>query len=208
MATWATFYPYLASHVPGCPDPVMDRALSQSAAEFFRRTRAWIEWLPGVTTAAGVREYALPLAGYTTGAEVVRIEQATINALPLPILSFRDASTNWANYEQPNEGILSFDRENFTTATAYGAGQLIEIQASLMPSDLATGIPDRLFPPYVDDIVAGARARLMLIPGTDFASPQLAIDARNAFERAIDNKTVDAFRGHTGIAKRVRASWC
>ena len=142
------------------------------------------------------------------GAEVVRIEQATINALPLPILSFRDASTNWANYEQPNEGILSFDRENFTTATAYGAGQLIEIQASLMPSDLATGIPDRLFPPYVDDIVAGARARLMLIPGTDFASPQLAIDARNAFERAIDNKTVDAFRGHPGIAKRVRASWC
>lgn len=86
MATWASFYPRIMVHVPGCSIPLLDQELRIAASTFFDMTRAWSDWLDPITTQAGIAEYDLDAP---SGARIVRLERARIDGQDLTILPFR-----------------------------------------------------------------------------------------------------------------------
>ncbi len=204
MANWSAFFPDLLPHVMGCPDPLAAQELRRAAAEFFRRTRAWSEWLEPVTTRANVREYDLDLPNQS---DVVRVEQATLDGQPFAVGSFRECESNPARLAQTGNGLTSLDRKTFVLDREPAAGRLVEIRVSLMPSKNATGIDDRLYDQYADDILSGAKHRLMQLAATPFFNPQLAVQAKAAFDAAVATRNVDAWRGHTGNTPRARPKW-
>jgi len=205
MATWADFYPELMPHVVGCPYPTADVALREAARSFFRRTRTWREWLDPERVVAGVREYDLPLP---SGAMVVRIERCTVDGVPMDVLSHKEQLSDFVRYEQPDRGLLSRDRASFVLTRSLPAGVRVAAEVSLMPTKTGPGIPDDLFAQFAQDIVEGAKHRLMLIPQTPFYNEGLAAVAMNSFEQAVATKTVEAWMGATGQVPHRRARWC
>lgn len=205
MKAWSSFYPDLLPHVPGCPDPVADHELRRASREFFRRTRAWAVWLDAVTVAAGTRAYDLDLP---QDAQVVRLEKATVNGQPLNVMSITQLNTDIDTDPIDKPGLTTTDRSTFTLTEGYPDGALIKVRVSLMPTRAAYGIPDELFYRYSEDIVAGAKSKLMLYPKTDFYNETLAAIAGVEFEAAINNKAVDVWRGGTGKTPRARLRLC
>lgn len=199
---WSAFMPELLTFADGCPVPMAESKARQAAIEFFRRTRAWVEWLDPVTSSSdSSMEYDLEAP---SGSDVVRIEQATLGGSQIPVLSSRDAVQDVG---QSDLQLVSRDLKTFLLGGAIAAGLLIQVQAALAPSRTSKGIPDDLFEKYVDDIAHGARAKILSIPGTSFYSPDIFMLEQAAFESSIATKSVDAWRGLTKNTPRPRVNF-
>lgn len=205
MATWDLWFPDVMVHAPTAPDPLVRQALCRAAREFFRRTRIWTEWLDPVTTMAGTGlEYSFDPPPQT---ELLRIEQATVNGLPLKVKSFRDNANDWVRYPDGERQLVSRDLETFILAGTFAVDEIVQPQASLLPSLRATGIPDYLASSYLEAIAEGAKSLLLMTPG-DLYKPELAALARSLFSAAIAGETVDAYRSHTNEVPRAHPKWC
>jgi len=205
MALWSAFFPDLLPATPGCPDPLLEKETRTAAIEFLRRTRAWVEWLDPATTLDGLVTYDFELP---TGADVSRVERATLDGNGIEILSYRDAPHDWTLKELTDQGVITRDRKTFSLGTPVAAGRTIQVQVALIPSRASTGLPDDLFERYSNEIAAGALARLLLTSNTAFYKPDLAAVKKAEFDSAIASFAVDAWRGHAAHTPRARPKFC
>lgn len=204
MTPWSTYFPDVLAHVPGAPDPIVEQSLCRAAREFFRRTRAWVQWLDPVTTqAAQSTEYSFVIPA---GSEVVRLERATRNGAALEVSAFRELQVDPAVVEIPGSSIVSPDLRIFQI-TGASDGDQIQAQVSLMPTPTATGLPDELASRYLDAIVAGGRSILLMIRSTTWYDPKAASVARAEFESLIAQLAVSTFMSNTNVVPRARARW-
>lgn len=202
---WSSFYPELRTFAGGASEPLLELKTRQAAIEFFQRTRAWVEWLDPVISLDGLVEYDFDIP---VGSDVARVERATVDGAPVVIQSYRDAPHDWSRADLVNQGVVSRDLKTFRLGNAVAAGLLIQVQVALTPSRTATGLPDDLFDKYKDDIVHGARSKLLEIPNTTFYQPDVAGREFALFEAAIDGNAVSAWRGLTGNTPRARVKFC
>jgi hypothetical protein len=204
VALWSAFYPDVLVYVPGCPDPTVDQALRDASIEFFRRTRAWMEWLEPIFTAGALREYELELP---TGAEVVRIERATRNGQPLEVQGFRTLAADPARTAGGDLALVSADRVAVLLTQAVAPKERVQVQASLRPTATAAGLGDTLFGQHRQAIAEGAKHRLLRMPGP-LHKPREAEEARLLFEAAVARAGVDSWRSHTNATPRAQPKWC
>lgn len=137
---WSAFVPLLAPYAAACPNPLLEAEARRAAIRFFRRTRAWVEWLDPVLSMEGKAEYDMDVP---TGADVVRVERATLGGNPLAILSFRDAPRILL--------ALIWQAKAWSAPTVKPlcwAMPSLQVQVALAPSLSATGLPDDLFLAY------------------------------------------------------------
>lgn len=205
MAVWASLHPRLVPHVMGCPVPVLDAELRNASQEFFERTRAWREWLPVITMVTGDRTY--PLAP-PTGSFVVRLEKATKNGNPLEVQGAMTLDKDPLLHTTSDEGMSSADRASIVMSKDVTAGDIIQVQASLAPTQDSTGIPDALVLHYRDALVAGALSRIRMLPGQKFFDPKLAAVNLIKFTSEIDRVSALVWRSHTNNQPRRRPLWC
>lgn len=201
---WSAFVPLLAPYAAACPNPLLEAEARRAAIRFFRRTRAWVEWLEPVLSVADKAEYDLEVP---TGADVVRVERATLSGNPLPVLSFRDAPKDFASSDLASQGLLSANRKTFVLGNAVAAGQTLQVQVALAPGLTSTGLPDDLFELHGLDIANGALSVILAVPGAGFYQPDLAMLKGAHFEGAINAVSVDAWRGFTASTPRVKAKF-
>jgi len=206
MALWSDLYPELLIAAPGAADPLLDRSLARAAQEFYRRTRIWRQWLAPITVLAATRGYTLTLPADTN---VVRLEFAKRNDGDFPILSQRSIDVDLGSHQWREHGLVSTDRRTITLARDLPAGDVLRIEASLMPDlETATGIADADLDQYGRDIAEGAKAILLSQNRAPWADPAGAAEARNKFDIAIGCKAWDSYRGMTNGVPRARPKWC
>jgi hypothetical protein len=198
MASWSAFYPLLLDAAPSAPDPVLDQALLGASREFYDRTRLWRPWFL-VTTADLTRQYDLPVQA---DADMVRLEQATLNGKPYSILRADAFGLDLAVQEGDEAGLVAVaaDLKKITLVRAVPDASQIRVQASLQPSETATGVADPDWAQYARQIAAGAKAILLAQsdrPWTDLTGAGLA---RATFEVAIND---GCYRRHLGAANTV-----
>lgn len=206
MAAWDFWFSRVKLHAPDAPDPLVNQALIDASRDFFQRSRAWMEWLdPAVSQAGTGIEYDFDLPSQT---ELVRIERATRNGNPLVVQSYRQKSRDWMRDQGGEQALVSRDMLSFALTGNFPAGDEIQVQVSLMPSLRAAGIPDYLATRYLIPIAEGAKAILLLIPGTGFYQPELAVMSRRTFDQQISEAAMAAYRGHTNQVPRLSVNWC
>lgn len=202
---WSALHPQMLPWVTGAPEPRINQALVKAGREFFRRTRAWREWLAVITTVDGQRQYTLTRP---TGTEVVRLEAATLDGRPFAVLSAQVFEDNLALREGAVHGLVSEDRRTVQLVRAVAAGSALQLRASLLPLEGATGLPDAVMAHCGDDVAQGALADLLSQPNAPWRDPLEAKDRRGMFEVAIGCKSVEAYRGAVGGMPRARVKWC
>lgn len=206
MAAWDFWFPDVLVHAVNAPDPLVRQALCRAARDFFLRTRAWTQWLDVTTTNAGEGvEYDFDIPSQT---ELIRIERATRNGSPLLVQNYRQRPADWTQHADGPQGVVTRDLVTYNLVGSFAAGDVVQVQASLVPSLRATGIPDPLANRYQEPLAHGALARLLLVPDTPYFKPDLAAFYRGLFETAVGADAFDAFRGHTNQVPRANVKWC
>ena len=206
MAKWDYWHRYVLVHVPGAPNPLVAQALRTSAREFFRKTRAWVEWLdPVQSTGVGSSEYDFDLPSET---ELFSLEKATQGGRAYPVTSYRQRSSDPSLFGKSQEpGLASRDLTSFFLTGDLPAMQRVQAQVVLIPSATASGIPDYLAVKYMEALGEGAKAELMLTPDTSFFNPELARVASDKFERAVNTVHTQAYLGFTKSVPRAQPKW-
>jgi len=202
---WAAFFPDMLVHVYGAPDPLIELELRRAATEFFKRTRAWMEWIGPVACTEGIREYDIDKP---SGTDVITLEKVTLNNIPVRILSYRNSSIGNTTFVGGVPGAASPERLTVLLDRDVSTDARLEIQVSLMPSRVATGLPDLMFEYHADSIVAGALARLQRIPKQEFTDLQQSAINAARFEADIGASAYRAWRGETNVTPRQKVNWC
>lgn len=204
--TWDAWMPDVMVHATTAPDPLARQALCRAAREFFQRTRSWMVWLDPIVSEAGSGvEYSLDLPPQSN---VVRIERATRNGNPLDVTSFREKHYDWMTERGGEQALVSSDLITFVLNGDFPRGDRMQVQVSLTPSLRAAGVPSSLASVNFEAIAEGAKAILLLIPGTGFYQPELAVLSRRTFDQKISEASIAAYRGHTNHIPRASVIWC
>jgi len=204
MKAWEEFYPDVTPEVPGCPDPTIDIALRRSAQRFFQDTGVWRLWLDDVTTTGGM-ELDIELE---PNSELAQLLQATLDGREIEVYAPDHLPAGWKTGEAGFAvGVCSFDAKTLHLLPQQASGLVLRVEATLRPSNKATGVEDRLFDRYVLPIAMGAKALLMAQPGKAWSNPDLASAYANAFASEIHTVGAAALSGFSRAPRRVRPSF-
>ena len=205
MASWDNWMPELVLAAPTAPVPLIHQCLNRAARAFLRPTRAWQEWLePTETTGTPFTEYTFELP---QGAELLRLERATMNGRPLEISNARDLPADpWQHARKGLAYLVSTDLRNFTVGAHGDSGQA-QAYVSLIPSIRGATVPDSVASLYHEAIREGAKAELLNTSGTDYYKPDQAAVSLAFFQRAVDDATTDVWRSQTGRLSRGSVKW-
>lgn len=135
-------------HLPGCPVPVMAKAVLESARKFFEHSKSW-RHKTQVESEAGVDVYPLDLPPQAEAAHMLKT-------------SFLDVFLR-----RPDELVF--------TKPPTQAGFLVCLDLACMPSRDSEGMDEALAGQWLEGIAAGALAKLMMEPNFQWSNPAMAL---------------------------------
>lgn len=207
MKTEALF-PYILPDVPGAPDITVGQALLLSMIEFCLKTNAWDEIQEPIALVDGQSEYEIETP---TGARLVVVKNVwAINRelKPVTMTELQMLIPNWQEAQSTLPTCYNAPRDQGSLTVypiPYGAeGAKLTIRAVYAPTLKATTLPDALINRYMEPIVSGAKARLMLAPGKSWSNPALAAYHQQQFDAGVIRAKTDVIHDKTQGVVRVK----
>lgn len=202
MKAWSQFFPDVLPEVAGCTDPMLERALLRAAQDFCAGTHVWKLWLSDTVTALGVIDYDIE---FESNSELVRLERATLDGRRIGVTVEKNLPDDWtSNSAGIAPCVFTPDRKTLTLLPPPAAGLVLRVEATLKPSNNATGVEDFIFDQYVDEIAMGALARLMQKSGMPFTNPAKGTELETKFKHEMARIGFQADRGHSSSLARPR----
>jgi len=165
--SYEVFLPHVLTYAPNCFEEQARVAVRHACMDFCRETLLLQEDISPITAAKGESTYDIDLPSNYTLAQVLslyyvgrRLERKS--QLELERLYTRD----WQTLVGAPRVFTQFDMKTFTVAPppAEVVANAITGRIAFMPSRDSTAVEDVLYERYLDEIVAGALARLMVTP--------------------------------------------
>lgn len=190
----ANFYPFVATEVIGCPNPVIDQALRLTAIEYCRETKCWAEFQDPITLFDGAREYDMDVP---TGAYVQTVRDVLIGSRrlqPVTMLGLQEVMPDWptATASEPSYYNLAGELPRLRVyPTPASPTQAMLVRAVYVPTLSATTLPDFLAQRHLEAISSGTKGRLLAMPGVPWSNPELGMYHRANFDKAILNTRIE-----------------
>lgn len=187
MAEYDQFIPGILIHVgTDCPRLVVMNVLKSTVREFCERTRAWIidhAAIPITNHAQLVYPLNIPNLNYVCKIWSIHGRERVADYFECPA------------YHVDFNNKLVFEKEL--------PNDLITIKPviSLMPGQDALSCPDFIYQNYYDVIVAGAVARMQVMPARQWSNPQLASLHVQTFDTGVQKARCDVEDGFA-LARR------
>lgn len=202
---WESYLPEVNPEVPACPHPIMVNAVRNAAIEFCEKTLIWREDLDAITILTDKRGYDLdpptdtvivvPIYVAVDG-EIIR--PASVDQLDDVSLYQRVLKTS-RTYDMISASRLQLGWEPDADLTSG-----LEVRAALRPSSSADGADTTIYEEWHEDIAAGAKARLMMMPNKNWTNPQLAMYYQNMFDAGIGEAKAVIGKGRTRVSQQVQ----
>jgi hypothetical protein len=137
--------------------------------------------------------------------ELVRLERATLNGRPIRVRTVDELPADWKTYTNGIEdGVHTSDRKTLVLLPAQAADLVVKVEASMKPSNAATGVEDYLFDQYVVQIAAGAVAALKEHADKTYSDQTGAMVWRGKFEHHMGVADYQRHRGFSSARPRAR----
>ena len=198
--TPSQLYSRVLPYVPGCPETMVDQALLDAASEFAEASQIiFCEERP-ITLVNGRSTYRIApgsdigvdmVRGVFCGTRELRMVTPTSRHDEVPDWQTSKSSepTHYGTFEEP-DSITVYPRPDAVN------GATIVVQATWAPGFGSTTIPDDMGRRFYRELVAGAKAILMMMPDRKWTNPQLGAMARNEFEAGVAEARIKAIRGN------------
>lgn len=203
MKAWDTLYPWVLPYVLGCPNPTVDRALCDAMREFCTAAPVWVEWSDDVPASGTTQRFDFDVP---TGAELVKARRCVVDGQDYGVRSIADLPLDWQDEDatDPDECLVQIDNTEFLLVPKPSAGHVIRVEVVLKPTIAATTFPDELLNRYGEAIAAGAKCRLLMVPGQAWTNPKLAEMCSSQFATAKHSAANQSFRQRNAAERRVK----
>ena len=208
MATiaFSAFLPEVMPSVPGCTDILALNAVRNACIDFCSSTMYWQETQDPLTLTAADLPYTIDTPN---GANALQPLSIMWNGLPLfpKSLDWLDANVyDWRNrpsdtprwYYQPDPNTLVIVPAPVTSAT-------ITIRIAYTPTRDSTSVVATTHQYYLEQIAAGALAKLVSIPGKPWSAPGAAGAYKKLFDVGVTAATIEANKSYDRSGLRVQA---
>lgn len=185
--------------VIGCPIFVAVESVRDAAIEFCNRSRYWRVTLASINIVAGQATYTLIPPTDSSISEILSVRHNTFVVNPTSEFSLDGQYPSWRLLTSSQaEEYFSNERNiiRLTPIPSVSGTANLDVRVVLKPSRTSTTIPDQLYDHYLEEVAAGAKARLMVMPGVDWSNPDLALYYRTVFESGIKNARGVAVTGY------------
>lgn len=180
----------------GCSPELAIWALRNAAIELY--TKSWIHTQPcdPQNTVIGQAEYDLDtFTNYRNiGVVSVYLDDATLT--PTGVTPLNRSNLRWQDDKGTPTNYIVLD---FASLRLYRIPDFVGVlnaTVALTPSKNATGIENFVYDLYAEQLAAGAKARLMLIPNKPYSDPATSREYRAQFAAAI---TDAKWRAHKSL---------
>ena len=205
MKPLSAFYPRILPYLPGCPEPLVDQVLVNSAIEFAESSLTLRQNLDPFNTIVGITQYDLDppttnhdinrVMGVTLGgrelhpgmAEAIRNDLPTANATPRGFYTDRTDNTFTLMLTPPPDKVQS-----------------VIVNVTLRPARAATMLDDDMYNIWIDPIVSGAIARAMQIPDQPFTNYARAQELMASAAKQTNSSRIEGNYGLIRGSMRVR----
>src|SRR5574343_180319 len=202
--------PYLLPEVPGVPDDLAKQAIMRAANEFCVESGIWNEIQDPIPLISGVNEYEVDTPSSAQIVTIKSIWTPSRELVPVTMGRLQEYMPNWQTaqgsdpvyYNAPND--FSVIRVYPIPIIATGTSLNITIRAIYAPDQFGSTIPKFLADRNLDEVLAGAKFRLMQMPGKAWSNPALAATNRAVFDDGIIKAKVADFHERVGGSPRVR----
>lgn len=186
QVSYRTFFPDIAPHVPGCPDPVMEFYIRKVCIDLCSRALVWRTTLTGITLVDGTASYALvsPIAG----TEVVTILGNKMHLTTagtdktLEVVTgdqFQLAFPAWPDLINTGEPVAVVQHDTTTINLAPvpdGADTYtLTLNAAVRPTKASTTIEETIIFDNNSAIFHGVLYELMLMPDRPWTNEKTAL---------------------------------
>lgn len=205
MIPLSAFFPRLLPSVIGCPEPLAQQALLDSAIEFCDRSLAVTTTLDAVTLREGLASFETETPTDTTIAQVLNLWFDGRQIHPAPYMEATDVATSTG---EPRYFYGEDIDETFNITLLPAPNRTVRsgviVRAALKPTRSATTVHNVLFERYAQAIVDGAQAILLAIPDQPFSDEAkaqvMAVKARSGANHA----RTDAMHGRVQSSMSVK----
>ena len=215
MATsYDDFLSRVLSEVPGCPEVAAVQAIKDSVIDFCEKSLIHQVDHDAVSVIAKVPDYDLETP--VTGTRIIRVMKAWYlgNELsPVAPDYIRDPSLYnqriGGDYETKYSSPQNYTHKDTATVSFYPVpdktvANAITMRVALAPLRSSTTCEDFLFEQHVEDISAGAVARLQASPGKTYTNPQFAAMNQKRYMAGVNDARMRSNRGFTRANMQVK----
>lgn len=180
------FLPHLLTELPGCPDALVQQQLLFATIEFCTETHAWVEIQEPVRLIDAQNEIEVEVPRDTRIVAVKDIWASSRKLRPVTMDQLFERIPNWQTAES-SEPVYYNAAVDYRNIRIYpipkdSQGRTITMRVAYAPTMTSTTVPDELGIKYWDYLQAGAKGRLMLIPGKSWTNPAMAGVYKQQFE--------------------------
>lgn len=213
MASIDVLFEGVLSDAPGVPLELARQHLMRSAIDLCKRSLAWSVWSDPILLVEDQHTYSITLPADSV---LVIVRDIQIDGVPdgLPGLDFREITRrfpSWRDQKSTPDCWVIPERGADSVRLVPMPGPMdgdvyLHIRAAFQPTRESRVLPDWLIEERFDDLCAGAKATLLVIPGQEWSNPSLAAFYKATFDKACDderiNTEMDQTTGSTRVAPR------
>lgn len=212
VISYEAFLPEVMPHVsPGCPEIIVINDIRNACIEFCEKTNWWIhEELEPLHTIANESDYEIDTLPQVDIANVLNVKHNKIALSPVTAPWLEENTPNWkeepastqaAYYQVLHGDVVSLRLHPKPSESKI---DVVEVLASLKPTRDSTHIDKKIYRLFLEDIAAGAKARLLAMQGKDWTNPGEAARQRAVFRKAIERAVGAAAKGYSKTSLTVR----
>lgn len=198
MVPVSAFFSRLQPQVIGCPEPLAQQALVDSAIEFCEFTQCLVVDLDPINARAGVGGYELDMPSQSRLAQVLRVwfEGRELGAVPYTSVHEVEPLTGVPVYHfcRDADEVLQL---NLYPVPDKDAAKAIRVRVATKPARNATSVHASLLEQWADPIVNGAMRRLHEMPGQTFTNEPRALLLESKVRHQLSVARIDALRQRT-----------
>jgi hypothetical protein len=182
--------------VAGCTNELAINALRNAAIELYTKSWIYTQACDPQQTIIGQAEYDLDSFNLY---KIIGIVSASIDdaaIIPVGVTSLNRSNLRWQDDNGTPTNYLSYD---YTTVRLYPIPdkvQTLNVHVSLTPTKNSPGVENFIYDLYSEQLAAGAKARLMLMPNKPFTDLNTSREYRAQFAAAI---TDAKWRGYKSL---------
>jgi hypothetical protein len=198
MVPVSAFFSRLLPNVIGCPEPLAQQALVDSAIEFCSQSLVTTTDLDPVSVTAGVGNYELDLPAQTELAQIMRVwlDGRMLGPVPTYEVQSVESFPGMPTYYFGRDIDEVLNVRLFPTPDKDVPNGLV-VRVATKPTRTATQVHSVLFERWSDVIVEGALARLFDTPGQVFTNEAKALVLNQKVRAKTAVARTDAMRGRT-----------
>lgn len=188
--------------MPGCSEPLAAQAVLDAAITFCEDSLAVREVLDPQTLQAGLDQYELSAP---SSQEVVRVLNVWVdNQLLRPVPA--EQVDYAARQDGPPTHYYVLRQDEVLTLQLYPTpitSGVLSAEVALRPTREATQVATDLYTYWLDAVLAGALARLLVLPGASFANPASAVHQMGRLAVLTGRARIEGTRGRLRSSLRI-----